>query len=235
MAVNSTNNDKLYAVWEEDNRFNAGTIFYAEGTVEGNTVSWTEGITVSPILDFGPPLGALDNFTGPEIVILGNTRHVAYTASFTTTIGAPQTVHYVRCSSNCASESGWSDPVDIAGAFVGANASSPVVVRSSLVSYRNSLFNYFHGTADPLGGEDKEIIWGVNKYDGWSAGGREEVTIADGPDGIRALHPMATTQGFEWIYIVYEAIDEQDSQVEFRRSYNEAPFPGVFLPAIFRR
>jgi hypothetical protein len=206
---------QLHAVWQE-NLITGAVIYYSQGTPSGANVTWS----LQPI--------AISNRSGatsarqPQITARGNTLHVSYTDYISQD---QQAVHHLQCSSQCVNINQWiptNNPVS--GPFVGANPSNPFNVVSTITSFRGCTLVYFHGTVSDLP-KDKEIIWGVNSCDGWSASVRDQVTATQ----VRAINPSIVTQNDWWLYLTYEQA-ETIRQVYFVRSK-----PDVYLPTIARQ
>lgn len=207
IAVNS--NGKIFLVWTEG-VFNA-QVYYAEGTVSGNSVSWSVLTNLSS-------KSSATNAVEPKILLVGNTIRVSYTNR----IGeSQQYVHYLECNSNCTNISNWiSQGNPISGQVLGANVGDPYDVNSTLAQVGNCTFVYFHGVRS---GSNEQIL-GVNSCNGWSASPHDEVTT----NSTRALNPELATQNNWWIYLVYEQ-KGTPSQIKFVRNT-----PVLYLPIVVK-
>lgn len=231
LAVSPTDDNRLYAVWEEQVAgavvTSTAVIMFAQGTVSGGSVSWSNPIVIST--------NAGDNvaFEQPEIIANSQGLHVTY--SYHDLANEVQLVYYVKCGFNCTQASNWSGLTNVGGQFVEVNGTLPFYVISNMVTYGYCVQVYYHGVKLDLL-QENEQIWGVNNCDNWSGGGVDEVTD---PVTTRAVSPNMDVGAGGWIYMVYSEVLASDLlQTHFVSSQDDdtiiVPFAGVFLPIIFR-
>lgn len=195
IAIDSSG--KAHVVWEQ---FSAGIntdIMYVQGTPSGGGVTWSTPIKLST---------GIDNARAPSITLRGSELQVAFTNFIDID---SQNVLYTSCRSGCTSASKWSNPLNVSGAFVGANATGPTEVLTDIVYEPKSDTSYlfFHGT-NPSG-DDDEFIYTVNSCDNWSAD-RQEVT-AD-TINIRSINPsIAEANGT--LYLAFQVNNGEDRQI----------------------
>lgn len=224
LVVDPGNGNKLYVVWEET-AGGIGSIYYSEGTVSGGSSSWTSAIEISELGEGS--LGDSKDFR-PKIVWQNGQRQVAYT-HVSEVDPDFQTIYYTRCNNNCTSRSGWAVQQNISGQAVGANATDPFNVYSTMATLSGCTFVYFHGTDSDFS-QDNEGIWGVNSCDGWAFATRDGVTD---PKQTRSIYPVIVTHPESWLYLVYEQVVNEQRRVYFTRGEVEIN-RGVFLPVVMR-
>lgn len=205
---------KYHVVWEEGT--NPATIWYAQGTPNGNNVVWSSAINISN--------RSITNGTTarePKILADGNTLHVTYT-NFVSQ--GNQFIHHLRCSSNCNVATNWiSSGNPISGQLLGAKASEPLWLVSDLGQIGKCTFVYFHGISGST--TENERIWGVNSCNGWAASARDQVTVS----GIRSIYPSMVTVNNWWVYLAYE---QTNTDGTIREIYFIRNKPAIYLPLI---
>jgi hypothetical protein len=216
LAFDPANANTVYVVWEEKTGA-FGNIRYSEGSLVGDNMTWTNAIEISELGE--TDLGDSRDFR-PRIVWQNGERQVAYTHALETDPDQ-QTIYYTACSANCTSRSGWSIQQNISGQFVGANATDPFTVYSTMTTFEGCTYAYFHGTDSDFS-QDNEGIWGVNSCDNWAASGRDQVT---NPMQSRSIYPVLATHPDGWLYLVYEQVSEEQRQVYFTRGQAQAEGP----------
>ena len=208
IAVNA--NGKIFLVWTEG--FLSGQVYYAEGTVSGNSVSWTVVTNLSS-------KSLATNAVEPKILLDGNTVKVTYTNRLNE---STQYVHYLECTSNCVQISNWKSVGNpISGTALGANVGDPFDVNSTLGQAGRCTYVYFHGVRS---GSNNEQILGVNSCSGWGTSPQDEITTV----ATRALNPELAIHNNWWIYLEKKK-KGTPSQIKFIRN-----IPAVYLPLIVK-
>lgn len=213
----AVNGNIIHVAWEEG--VFSQKIMYSQGTVNTstNTVSWTTSRAISNA-------SAATAAKQPQLILVGNTVHVAYTERFSET---QQYIHHIQCSSNCTSSNvnaNWlSQGNPISGQVLGVSATDPYDLVATMDQQGACTFVYFHGR---LTTNDNEQVWGTNSCGNWAASAKDEVT--DG--SVRTIHPNIEVHNNWWIYLVYEEFVSADvRQIRFLRSK-----PALYLPLIVK-
>ncbi len=218
-----------HVVWAEETALGNERIMYAQGTVAGSTITWSEAIIVSnPNLPYT---------TSPTVVMHNNAVQVFYT--WRDDQGNNEVYQYIYlaiCATNCANPDNWvsASGNPVSGTLVGANTNDPFYVESTAVVNQGCLYSYFHGTnpTDPNVNQNSEIVWGINSCGlGWDDG-RDQTTEYNS----RSLYPALATHD-DWLFLVYESapLGAGYRQVHFRRAQVDiVPLSRLYLPIIRR-
>jgi len=224
LVVDPVNINKLHVVWQLTEG-STGSIYYSQGTVSGNTVTWSTPIQIS----------ANDSKDRqPEMILVGSDLAVSYSHVEPVDVGGNivnyQFTYYTSCSGNCTQASSWRFPQNISGQFVTVNEASPFYITTSITSVYGCKYVYYHGVVQ---GYVNERVLGVNSCVGWNGGGIEEIT---NPWEVWALNPSVASDEDGWMYMVYEQVESSAPpdlhQVYFIRG--QVPQPGLFLPVVFK-
>lgn len=197
-------------------------ILYTQGIEAGGNISWANPITLTS--------GITTSHTQPDLLLVGDEVHLAYTRSFLkVTNDRLQWVAYRSCSNECMNSGNWSPELVVTGESepVEVPESVPFDVISSMVQGVGCPHIFFHGATPET--FNREVILGINGCDRWFQGGRAPVT----DESMRGVNPFALSSGRD-VYIVYEnvSLDGQDtSQIYWMRG----KFPsGLYLPIVLR-
>lgn len=206
----------IHVVWQESVPPNMTNILYSQGAAAGLNVNWSAPAAIT---------GDLTSVRQPRILTVGNELHVTYT---TFTEGNQQWIHHIVCATQCSDPANWQDVGNpISGQAMGANASDPYEVASSLAYANECLYVYFHGTEPNSAYPDNEVIAGVNSCDNWSANGRDRVTDPQA----RAIFPSIGILG-DRLFLTYEWVNGSDHQVYLMRA--DLPPDYLYLPVVLR-
>ncbi|MEW5987035.1 MAG: hypothetical protein AB1791_10415 [Chloroflexota bacterium] len=206
----------IHVVWQESVPPHMTNILYSQGAAAGLNVAWSAPVAIT---------GDLSEVRQPRILAVGNELHVTYT---TFAEGAQQWIHHVVCATQCSDPTNWQDVGNpISGQAMGANASDPYEVTSSLAYANDCLYVYFHGTEPNSAYPDNEVISGVNSCDGWSANGRDRVTEPQ----TRAIFPSIAILA-DRLLLTYEWVNGGDHQIYLMRA--DLPPDYLYLPVIVR-
>lgn len=215
-------NGNAHVVWQESTATAGFEVRYTRG------LPWTEPIAL--------PTGAIDNAGRPALAIAGNTLHLAFTHSLTVdNVNFDQWAYYTRCSNNCTQPGNWSAPLNASGQPVRVNESAPFDLIPTIASHEGCTYIFFHGYIE--GFSNHEVIWNVNSCDGWSGGGRDQVTGFD----TRSIYPRVALHGDD-IHLVYEWVSGANHQIYYMKGIlTDTPGPGpgpggsdgdVYLPFV---
>jgi len=185
-AVAADEAGNVHVVWEErvfdpDAGAFRYDIRYLMGISETAGLSWSSS---SALLS-----ADVDNARQPDIVVQGDTLHVAFARR---DANDAQYAYYVSYDPL----TGWSAPLNVTHEPVTVNSNVPFVLVPTLVACNDTVYIYYHGA---LAVNTKEIILGANNSDGWER--RDYVDVGSA----RAIRPSATCLGGK-LHMVYEKV-----------------------------
>lgn len=200
-------NGNVHLVWQERTATGGDEIRYARG------LPWTKPVVVSP--------DTLEKARRPSLVASGNALYMAFTNSTDVDAeNADQWAYFTACNGNCTSPSSWSTPENVSGQPVRVNESAPFDLIADIAHYEGCTYIFYHGFIPAV--SSNEVIWNVNSCDGWSAGGRDQVTGFD----MRGIYPQVVVDGDD-IHLVYEWVDGSDHQIYYMHGLlPQGPAPG---------
>ncbi len=209
-----------HVVWEEGT-VPVSTIHYLRGVPSGNTVNWSASaelnISQKSITDGTAA-------TQPKIFTDGNTLYVTYTNFINK---EQQFVHQLQCNSACSNLANWESVGNpVSGQVLGAKATDPFDVISSVAQVGGCTYVYFHGIQG-ASNSNNERIWGVNSCGNWAASARDQVTNTS----IRAINPSLVSANNWWLYMAYEQVSTDSSLREIYFIRNQ---PAIYLPIILK-
>jgi hypothetical protein len=215
------NSGRLHLVWQE-RTLDGHEILYAQGP------NWTTPVAITP--------PSVPDATQPSIVRSGGTLHVAFARyEAVNAQTSNQWAYYTGCQNNCTNAGSWSNAINISGQAVRVNESAPFNLISDIVSHGNCVYVFFHGYIPAV--SSNEVIWDVNSCDGWSSGGRDQVTGF----GMRGIYPRVVVHD-NTIRVVYEWVEGSQHQIYTIEGLfttdpgNGGPSSGlVYLPMIQTR
>lgn len=218
LVVDPSDSNKLHVVYEAG-ASNQRTIYYTQGTVQGNSATWTAPVQISPMDS---------NDREPDLLVNGSRISVVYTHIDTFDTEDFQLVYYVSCHQNCTEAAGWAGTTNISGPYLTVNETLPFYITTTFAEVYGCKFAYYHGVNTDY--SPNERIYGVNSCAGWNGGGIETVTLA----GDRAINPQVAADDAGWLYMVYELYNEADGLTQIQFIRGEIPLPGLYLPVVLK-
>lgn len=185
----------LHLVWQERTAAGGDEIRYAAG------LPWTQPAVVSP--------PNLDKARRPALTAWGNSIYLAFTNSLD--VGpdsADQWAYFTRCAGKCNEPARWSTPQNVSGQPVRVNESAPFDLIAEIARHEGCTYIFYHGFVQAV--TSNEVIWNVNSCDGWSAGGRDQVTGFN----MRGIYPQVVVDG-DNIHLVYEWVEGSQHQIHY--------------------
>ncbi len=207
-------NGSVHAVWQEGTAAPGSAIHYARG------LPWSDPISITPL--------SIVNARRPSLAVAGNSLHVAFTLwQAEGTSESDQWAYYTQCSSNCTVVAQWSVPLNASGQAVRVNESAPFDLITDLTHHSGCNFAFFHGYIQAV--SPNEVVWNVNSCDGWSGGGRNQVTGYN----MRGLYPHAVMHN-NTVHLVYEWVNGNDHQIYYMQGVLPAGSGTIYLPFVTR-
>lgn len=217
IAIDASGN--YHVVWEEGT--NPTTIHYLRGVPSGNSVNWSASAEINISQNSITDSTAA---TQPNIYADGNVLHVTYTNFIDK---EQQYVHHLQCNANCNNLANWvSVGNPVSGQVLGAKATDPFDVISTVAKVGSCTYVYFHGIQG-ASSSNNERIWGVNSCGNWAASARDQVTNTS----IRAINPSLISANNWWLYLAYEQVSTDSSLREIYFIRNQ---PAIYLPVIIK-
>ena len=209
-------NGVAHVVWQERTAMLRSETRYVRG------LPWSQPIVISS--------SQIESDRRPALAIAASTVHVAFARSLgVDSSNSDQWAYYTQCSSNCTAPQSWSLPMNASGQPVRVNESAPFDLIPEIASHDGCAYIFYHGYVQNV--SSNEVIWNVNSCDGWSGGGRDQVTGFD----MRGIYPRVVMVG-NAIRLVYEWVDGNNHQIYTMHGILPAgPAGGIFLPAVARR
>jgi hypothetical protein len=209
-AFVADHNGELYVVWSERDRPGGlSSIWYAEGTVAGTTVSWSTAVRISDT--------SLRDATSPYVLLYNGVVNVFFTYR---EADDQQYLNRITCANNCTvGSSSWNQQGNPISNLMEVNTQDPFNMASTAVVQQGCLYTSFHGISTSFN-PDNELIWSMSNCTSWT---QQLVTVTNE----RSLFPTLAAEG-QWLYLAYETGQSSaERQIAFRRTRVETR---LYLP-----